>query len=488
VYLATIAPGLTFEHHGVDGGDLIAAARTGGIPHPSGYPTYTLLAWFFTQLPLGTVAFRTNLLSSICAAGAVAFVFLCVEDLLPDHWHRPYLAAAAAFTVAFSPLLWSQAVITEVYGLLALFASVLLWLIGRWRVGKSDAYLWVSALLLGLGLGNHVTLVMAVPGALLALASQRARLRRMRTLLPALGLFTLGLCIYAYLPFAASRDPAVNWGDPRVWDRFVWVVTAKQYQPLAFGLSPELAPGRLSEWARMAGDQFGWWGLALALAGGIAWWKRDRRLLLFWLIWASLIGVYAFFYDTIDSHVYLLPVVIATGLLWALGSHHLIVSLRQRREIYGRITLGALVLLPALSLVGHWSDMNLRTDRDVPDYLEELLDTATPGALIVVRGDRPTFALWYALFAEERRPDLAVVSGPLLAYTWYRNNTRRLYPHIHLPEPTAQGTTIDDMVHLLVSANVALRPVFATDPSEAWLRWYDFTPIGNARFFMVTER
>ena len=38
VYLSTLAPGLTWANSGSDGGDLITAARTGGIAHPTGYP------------------------------------------------------------------------------------------------------------------------------------------------------------------------------------------------------------------------------------------------------------------------------------------------------------------------------------------------------------------------------------------------------------------------------------------------------------------
>ncbi|MGD9101843.1 MAG: DUF2723 domain-containing protein, partial [Anaerolineae bacterium] len=61
VYGLTLAPGLTWAHYGADGGDLVTAAHTLGVPHPPGYPTYTLLAWLFTRLSLGNVAWRVNL-------------------------------------------------------------------------------------------------------------------------------------------------------------------------------------------------------------------------------------------------------------------------------------------------------------------------------------------------------------------------------------------------------------------------------------------
>ena len=64
VYLATLAPDITWAYQGTDGGDLITAAYTLGVPHPSGYPTYVLMGWLFSKLPVGTIAWRFNFLYS----------------------------------------------------------------------------------------------------------------------------------------------------------------------------------------------------------------------------------------------------------------------------------------------------------------------------------------------------------------------------------------------------------------------------------------
>ena len=75
VYGMTLAPGLTWANSGADGGDLITAAATGGVPHPTGYPVYLLLARAFQFLPIGSLAFRTNLLSALAAATASLLVY-----------------------------------------------------------------------------------------------------------------------------------------------------------------------------------------------------------------------------------------------------------------------------------------------------------------------------------------------------------------------------------------------------------------------------
>ena len=42
-YTLTLAPTVTLE----DSGELVVAADYLGVPHPPGYPIWTLLAWFF---------------------------------------------------------------------------------------------------------------------------------------------------------------------------------------------------------------------------------------------------------------------------------------------------------------------------------------------------------------------------------------------------------------------------------------------------------
>jgi hypothetical protein len=485
VYVATLAPGLTFEHNGADGGDLIAAARSLGVPHPSGYPTYTLLAWLFSHLPIGVIAYRINLLSAVCAAAAVGLFCRTAQLVWADTTHPNAFPAAAALALAFSSLLWSQAVIAEVYALLLLFASLLLWLLVQWRQGGHDRLLWLAALALGLGLGNHLTLVYITPAALVLLWAERHRWLRAWILLPAAGLFLAGLAIYAYLPLAAAHDPPVNWGNPQTWKQFWWVVSAKQYQSFAFGLPADAIPARLNNWAWLLGDQFGWWGLVFVLAGAWSWWQRDRRFLLMGLAWMLPLGLYAFFYDTGDADVYLLPLLLVLALWWGEGVLYILRLARALHHTWRRAILVVILLLPFASLAMHWQASDLSNDWTAHAYIYQALEGVAPGGLIVVRGDRPTFALWYALYAEGQRPDVAVVSGPLMAYIWYRHEVRQRYPEITIPEPAAADSTTDDLVHALIVDNAPNRPIYATDPSDPWRAWFDFVQEEGAAIYRV---
>ena len=70
VYLFTLCPTVYVG----DSGELITAAYTTGVPHPPGYPLFCILGKLISFLPIGTIAFRMNLMSSLFGAVAL-FVF-----------------------------------------------------------------------------------------------------------------------------------------------------------------------------------------------------------------------------------------------------------------------------------------------------------------------------------------------------------------------------------------------------------------------------
>src|SRR5262245_7101877 len=120
-YARTLSPGITWANDGADSGDLVTAAARLGVAHPTGYPTYLLLARLFQLLPLGDLAYRATLLSAAAAALAALCVYMIVRLLIDaPGWPAHCSALAAALGLGLSPVFWSQAVIAEVYSLNAL--------------------------------------------------------------------------------------------------------------------------------------------------------------------------------------------------------------------------------------------------------------------------------------------------------------------------------------------------------------------------------
>src|SRR5512136_3494294 len=58
-YYLTLAPELTLE----DSGELAVGSYYAGIPHPPGYPVWTIYTWLWTVLPITNIAYRVGLSS-----------------------------------------------------------------------------------------------------------------------------------------------------------------------------------------------------------------------------------------------------------------------------------------------------------------------------------------------------------------------------------------------------------------------------------------
>jgi hypothetical protein len=349
-YLATLAPGLSWANNGADGGDLVTAAATGGIPHPSGYPTYLLLARLFQFLPFGSIAYRTNLFSAVCTVLAAVLVYYLVIGLPYAPLRGNWLAGLfSAYAFGLSPLVWSQAVISEVYGLHALFLVLTLYLL---PLGVDPPPAWrtrldrIRGLLFGLGLGNHLTLVFLLPLLLLigviskdanrgSKGSRKSFLWRgwdfnWKSFATRVGWLRIGLLVYLTLPLRAISNPPINWGNPATLKNFMWLVSGRMYGSYAFGVSAAFILPRLQAWVSLLVAQFGISGLLIGLFGLLYCRPIAFRFYLVtgWLVLAY--SVFSIGYNSYNAEIYLIPVFLAVALWIGLGGAGLIGFLSRR--------------------------------------------------------------------------------------------------------------------------------------------------------------
>ena len=256
------------------------------MPHPTGYPTYQLALRAIIAVFGGDPGRSGAWLSAICTALAAALLADLAWRLVAalgsptSAVHRTSgalsrggaAATIAALAWAAAPTVWGQATITEVYSLNALLCVALLWLLWRWAECEDSRALWAAGLVFGVGLGNHLSLVLMLPGlAAWVWVKKHDGILSRRDLFATTLCALLGLLVYSYLPLAAAGRPPINWGDPVTPERFLWTVSGRMYAGLPFGLPLAASPARLLGWVSEAMWQFGGpWGLLLALAGSLA--------------------------------------------------------------------------------------------------------------------------------------------------------------------------------------------------------------------------
>jgi hypothetical protein len=197
-----------------DGAELQATALLGGVPHPSGYPSFVMLGHAFGALLPGDPAFRITAMCAACgAATLVAFMLLSLEL-------GASLGAAVAGAIVYGAsftLRWAS-IRAEVYALAFLLEALALWRTAvALRTGRTaDAV--IAAFLTGLMITGHLSSAPAAlaMGAFLVFAppvSVRARsVRESAGRAPWLLLgFLAGLTPYLYLVWADHVPHAMNY-------------------------------------------------------------------------------------------------------------------------------------------------------------------------------------------------------------------------------------------------------------------------------------
>jgi hypothetical protein len=465
LYWWTAAPGITWEHEAADGAELLAAAMTGGVPHPPGYPLYIMLlqawltigAWFAPGVELARMG---NLLSATCAALGAGVTVVVTGALLPAAKARWVWAVLAATAWVISPLLWGQAVVTEVYALHTLLVALLGWVVlvrrGQWQLLTP---------VVACGVAHHLTFVLLLPAVVYYLwqldgGHWRALIRVVAVVG---GGVVLGLLLYIRIPLAAAGNgtpPPVNWGYADNWEGFWWLVSGVAYRGYLFAGSSGDLFGRLTQWAYTLTLQYTPVGLALGL-WGLAAWDRDRPVLRnFSLLWVAPVSAYAIGYYTRDSEIYLLPVTWLVAVWLGVGLAEAATQLQHRWprwpavQVLGGVAAIGLAVLLAVRL----PVLSLRHEQRAQEFVTGVATTIPPDAVVVSLADAETFALWYGAWASGEltgaAPDLVLVNYSLYQFDWYRRLLRMTYPHV-----VGDETTID---HFLATQRQQ-RPIYFSE-------------------------
>ncbi|HCJ66197.1 MAG TPA: hypothetical protein DHV62_02430, partial [Elusimicrobia bacterium] len=232
--LSRLAPTIS----GGDSGELAGAGATLGIAHSPGYPLYCLLGRVFTFLfPFGNSAYRMNLMSTFFGSLTCVLVYLIIFSLT----QRILPAVVSALILYFTKIFWLQSLVSEVFTLNCFFASFLIFVVltTNHLSLTTPRSLYLFAFLLGLGLGNHHTLVFLLPGFAYLLYRKLktenvfSSLNHLTThLLITFLFFLLGLLVYLYLPIRSLQQPLFDWEDPQTIDRFWGLITRARYGTL----------------------------------------------------------------------------------------------------------------------------------------------------------------------------------------------------------------------------------------------------------------
>lgn len=281
--------------------------------------------------------------------------------------------------------------------------------------------------------------------------------RRAGFLLAVLMITLLGVSALAFLYLRAQFDPAINQGNPDTLHALADVVARRQY-----AVSP-VWPREAPAWVQLGNfGQYADWQVALSLGptvlpsiprtigtvmfailayeGAARLWQADRRLALalMALFVCGSLGVLVY----LNLHA-------GPSLGYGFLPENTVREARERDYFFvfafwpwgvwagigavslmGRLsrTAWAGVVLACLPIALNWRAVTRRHDpeRLLPRVVAEaLLESSPRNAVLFVVGDNDTYPLWFAQQVLHVRPDVTVVTVPLLPTEWYRAELSR---------------------------------------------------------------
>jgi len=455
-YLFTLTPTVDF----IDSGELAAVCANLGVAHPTGYPLFTLIGHFFSQLPLADrVIERLNIMSALFAAAGAGVFVLLVRLLLRIIYtpaetggkrkkkgakknkaglcNQRFLwlpAAASGLLLAWAAVFWETGTTLEVYSLHGLFTVLLLYLGIMYAEAdeKEKEWRWglVFFLVLGLSLANHLTTGLLLPAFfLLFLIQYIAQKTPLKRILLVIVPVVIGLLFYLYLPIRAASRPKIMWGIPdnlgAIWDN----LTVRDFQSRLFSRQSE-GEAWLDFFIRFP-SRTGYLTVPLVVSGMIIIWRRRRRYFFFLLLVCLAALFYAATYNVGDNIFYFNPAYIALIAYAAIGVAAVFNLCRRR---FRSITAAALIvfLLPLPELILNWERVDKRDNYFVEDFIYNLFEPIEPNAILFALDCQILLhPIYYYQTVEGFRDDVIVLPNHGLQKGWFCRQMKYLYPDLY---------------------------------------------------------
>lgn len=477
IYLTTIAPTIVQ----IDSGELAAVQYLPGIAHPTGYPLFTLAGYIFTRLlhPLRPV-FVSNLLAALfCSLGAVTFYFSSLLILRnqyvfsareikssdrkkkrpdternrkasPDAAVLYSSAATGAFMLAFSKTYWIQSTSVEVYSLHLFLINIIIFLLLKFCISAREkmyrSFIFLAAAL-ALGLTNHMTTILILPGAAYLVFSRireetglnpimffREKRYLKKTGIAAAIFFSILILLYSYLPLRAAQSPAVSWGNTANLRGMLNHISGKQYQVWIFS-SAEAAKKQLIGFLDNLPEEFAVVSLLFSIAGIILSIIMARKLFVFLVITFLTTVFYSVNYNISDIEPYFLLAYIALCFFALFGIVRIFILFRSSDRtglfVPNIAAFAILIIFISSQIYINHKKVSAADQYIFEDYAVSSIGLAARNSIIFsYQWDYLISGSYYLQFVEGFRRDVAVIDKELLRRSWYFDQLRTNYPLI----------------------------------------------------------
>jgi hypothetical protein len=398
VFIATLLP--TVGGFG-DSPKFQFTGKSLSIPHPSGFPVYLWITHFASYLPIGDLAYRTNLVSALFGALTTCLLFGILRQISLS----PTIALGATLMFAFSSTFWSVSLIAEVYSLNSLFMAAVILLLWKWREGGRSWYFDIACVLYGLSLGNHLVTTIVFPAAVYWVITARKKFLSEGRYATRAALF-LSAAIVPYLWLYLRFGQAMLYKEVPVGSlgEFVGFVMGSSFASQRFPFTlKELLLNAVPMYGSLLRSQYGILAIIIGLVGLVRLWRRAWDKAIFLMIVFACDLIIGLNGTSSEMPIYYVP----SYLIFAIWIGCAFMP-RAKRPSEGKSVarlLAALFLcLYALRLFyDHLPLVNLRGHTFYGDVADRVLESVPVGGVLLSPNYNWTEVYLYKLLGEDMR-------------------------------------------------------------------------------------
>lgn len=392
VYTTSLLQGVGYQ---CDTAKFQFVGRVLGTPHPTGFPTYLFFNHVFTTFfPLGSLAYKANLLSALLSLFSIVFLFLTLKSFFQLNRFTAFMTALT-FGVTFT--LWSQSIVAEVYTLHLLFLISVVYYFLKWDKTRNQRYFLLACALYAFSFGNHLSMILFFPAIVFWVWSTNKNIFiDLKKIVWVLFFIILGVLQYSYFfwRFYSPDTPYLEMATPNL-ERFFWFITGAHSRSRMFSFSmAEVITQQIPWFLKSIAHEF-LFLLPVAVLGIFTF--KNRRINIFLMLIFLGNMVFSINYNIAEIFVYLIPnyLIIALYIGIGLGA---VFRFMLSRKISQACYL--FLLIPLIFFLFNHKKMEPFNSPHHAKRVEFILAKVKKDALIISPDDYYSQFFWYYLIGE----------------------------------------------------------------------------------------
>ncbi len=386
--MSTLLPGIGYS------GDVAKfqfVGRVLGTPHISGYPTYLILNHFFTKLfPIGSLAYKANLLSAIFSIASSLFLFCILKDLFNL---ENGIAFTTSLTFGLTPTLWSQSIVAEVYTLHILFVTIVFYFLLKWNKTREDRDLLIACAFYAFSFGNHLTAIVLLPAIVYFVwATDKKVFADIRKIIW-VNLFIVAAALqYSYL-FWRSHAPHVAYLEVATinFKILLWNVCKEQIFPFSLA---QVVSVRIPMFLKLLLREY-LFLIPVSIFGMV---RYKNKIVNTFLLLCFLGNMsFAINFDSWAISAFFIPNFLIMAIYLGVGLDSIDTLLSKRGFLFRACLI---VLIPLGLLFANYSKVNQHNNTQVAKEIENVLEIVKKDAIIISPGYFYSEYFWYYLIGE----------------------------------------------------------------------------------------